>query len=316
MYNVGVDVGGMSIKLGIVDENGNIVAQEKLVTSKNDSQEVHAIQIGEKVNVLIENSGISKSEIKGVGIGVPGGAYPKEGKTGWIPNIPWMNLEIAKIVTGVTDLPVKIGNDADVATLGETLFGAAKGYENVVLITIGTGVGGGIVIDKKLYQGNGIVAELGHVTLHQGGLKCGCGRFGCYEQYASATALIRITKEKMLEDKNSSMWEFVNGDIEKVNGITSFACAKKGDETANKVVDEFVGNLSESLMNFMNVFRPDAVIVGGGISKEGDYLIDKIKAYCEKYSYGYPGAPKADILTAKLGNNAGIVGAASLFASK
>ena len=316
MYYIGVDVGGMSIKLGIVNEAGEIINSLSFNTKKEDAQEVHAIQIGEKVNELIEVSGIEKSLIKGVGIGVPGGVKPLLGMTGYVPNIPWVDLELAKIVSGVTNLPVKLGNDADVATLGEAIFGSAKNYNTVVLLTVGTGVGGGIVIDKQLYQGKGMVAELGHVTLKQGGIKCGCGRYGCLEQYASATALIRITKEKMLEDKNSSMWEFVNGDIEKVNGITSFACAKKGDETANKVVDEFVGNLSESLMNFMNVFRPDAVIVGGGISKEGDYLIDKIKAYCEKYSYGYPGAPKADILTAKLGNNAGIVGAASLFASK
>lgn len=316
MYYIGVDVGGMSIKLGIVNEAGEIINSLSFNTKKEDAQEVHAIQIGEKVNELIEVSGIEKSLIKGVGIGVPGGVKPLLGMTGYVPNIPWVDLELAKIVSGVTNLPVKLGNDADVATLGEAIFGSAKNYDTVVLLTVGTGVGGGIVIDKQLYQGKGMVAELGHVTLKQGGIKCGCGRYGCLEQYASATALIRITKEKMLEDKNSSMWEFVGGDIEKVNGITSFACAKKGDETANKVVDEFVGNLSESLMNFMNVFRPDAVIVGGGISKEGDYLIDKIKAYCEKYSYGYPGAPKADILTAKLGNNAGIVGAASLFASK
>ena len=316
MYYIGVDVGGMSIKLGIVNEAGEIINSLSFNTKKEDAQEVHAIQIGEKVNELIEVSGIEKSLIKGVGIGVPGGVKPLLGMTGYVPNIPWVDLELAKIVSGVTNLPVKLGNDADVATLGEAIFGSAKNYNTVVLLTVGTGVGGGIVIDKQLYQGKGMVAELGHVTLKQGGIKCGCGRYGCLEQYASATALIRITKEKMLEDKNSSMWDFVGGDIEKVNGITSFACAKKGDETANKVVDEFVGNLSESLMNFMNVFRPDAVIVGGGISKEGDYLIDKIKAYCEKYSYGYPGAPKADILTAKLGNNAGIVGAASLFASK
>ena len=316
MYYIGVDVGGMSIKLGIVNEAGEIINSLSFNTKKEDAQEVHAIQIGEKVNELIEVSGIEKSLIKGVGIGVPGGVKPLLGMTGYVPNIPWVDLELAKFVSGVTNLPVKLGNDADVATLGEAIFGSAKNYNTVVLLTVGTGVGGGIVIDKQLYQGKGMVAELGHVTLKQGGIKCGCGRYGCLEQYASATALIRITKEKMLEDKNSSMWEFVNGDIEKVNGITSFACAKKGDETANKVVDEFVANLSESLMNFMNVFRPDAVIVGGGISKEGDYLIDKIKAYCEKYSYGYPGAPKADILTAKLGNNAGIVGAASLFASK
>ena len=313
MFYVGVDVGGMSIKLGIVNENGDIIFRDKLVTSKNDSQEVHAIQIGEKVNELILNSKIDKCLIKGVGIGAPGGVKPQEGIAEFIPNIPWVGLELSKIVSGVTGLPVKIGNDADVATLGEVLFGSAKGCDNAVLFTIGTGVGGGFVIDKKLYQGKGMVAEVGHVTLRQNGIKCGCGKYGCIEQYASATALIRITKEKMLENKNSNMWAFVDGDIEKVNGITSFACAKQGDETANLVVDEFVANLSESLMGFMNIFRPDVVIIGGGISKEGDYLVDKVKAYCKKYSYGYPSALVPEIVCAKLGNDAGIIGAASLF---
>ena len=317
MYYIGVDVGGMSIKIGIVDGDGNIVKTLTFTTSKDDSQEVHAILIGENVNKLIEESNISKSEIKGVGIGVPGGVKPSEGLATYVPNIPWVDLPLAKIVEGVTGLPVKLGNDADVATLGEVYFGVAKNYSNVVLITIGTGVGGGIVLDKKLYQGNlGMVAELGHVTLKLGGHKCGCGRRGCLEQYASATALIRLTKEKMLENRDSAMWDFVDGDIEKVNGITSFACAKKGDKVANDVVDEFVSYIGDGLMNFMNIFRPEAVIIGGGISKEGDYLIDKVKAYCDKFSYGYPSAPKADVLAAKLGNNAGIVGAASLFAQE
>lgn len=316
MYYLGVDVGGMSIKLGIVDGNGKIVAEEKLITKKEDSQETHAILIGEKVNYLIDKSGISKDLIKGVGIGVPGGVLPKEGRTGYVPNIPWMGLELAKIVSGVTGLPVKLGNDADVATLGESIFGSAKGYDTAVLITIGTGVGGGIVIDKKLYQGQGMVAELGHVTLRQGGYKCGCGRCGCLEQYASATALIRLTKEKMIEDKNSLMWQFVDGDIEKVNGITSFACAKQGDKTANAVVDEFVSNIADGLMSFINIFRPNVVIIGGGISKEGDYLINKVKSYLEKFNYGYPGAPIPEVVCAKLGNDAGIIGAASLFAQE
>ena len=313
MYYIGVDVGGMSIKLGVVNEQGEIVASKKLVTKKEDSQEIHAIQIGEAVNELISESGIEKSLIKGVGIGVPGGVDPA-GIATYVPNIPWVDLSLAKIVEGVTNLPVKLGNDADVATLGEVIFGSAKGYNTVVLITIGTGVGGGIVINKKLYQGQGMVAELGHVTLRQGGIKCGCGRYGCYEQYASASALIRLTKEKMLEDKNSSMWAFVNGDINEVNGITSFACAKQGDKSANEVVDEFVSYVAEGLMNFMNVLRPNAVIIGGGISKEGSFLTDKVKAYCEKFAYGYPSAPVPDVLIAKLGNDAGIVGAASLFA--
>ena len=185
------------------------------------------------------------------------------------------------------------------------------------MLTLGTGIGGGIVINKKLYEGHaGMAGELGHIVMVKGGIKCGCGRYGCFEQYASATALIRQTKEAMLNDNTSIMWNYANGDIENVNGITAFACAKKGDKTANIVVDNYVSYLSEGILDYCNIFRPEMVILGGGISKEGEYLTDKIKDYLEKFAYGYKGTPKSEIVTAKLKNGAGIVGAASLIAEE
>lgn len=315
MYYIGIDVGGMSIKVGIVDEGGNIVKSSAFITEKVPA-EAHIEKMAETVSELIRDGGFKKEEIKGIGVGIPGAVNPRLGKVIYAPNIGWKDVDFCKRLSELSGLKVFVGNDADVATLGEVYFGVAKNYSNVVMITVGTGVGGGIVIDKKLYESPlGMAAELGHVCIVKDGLPCGCGRKGCFEQYASATALIRQTKEEMFKNKKSAMWEIVGGDIEKVNGITSFKAAKAGDEGGNNVVDGYVSYLTEGILNYMNVFRPEAIIIGGGISKEGVYLTDKIKAYAEKFSYGYPGSPSIDVVTAKLGNAAGIVGAASLVVS-
>ena len=199
------------------------------------------------------------------------------------------------------------------AALGEGIFGAAKGYENVVMFTLGTGVGGGIIIDKKLYEGNESKgAELGHAVLVLGGEECTCGRKGCIEAYCSASALIRDTKRAMLADTDSKMWEYANNDINNVNGRTAFAMARENDESALKVVNDYIMYLSESIMNYCNIFRPEAFVLGGGICGEGKFLIDRIVKYCEERHYGYQGTPAVKILTATLGNDAGIIGAAAL----
>jgi glucokinase len=181
------------------------------------------------------------------------------------------------------------------------------------MFTLGTGVGGGIVIDKKLFEGGrSFGAELGHTTLVLDGVPCNCGRSGCIESYISATALIKQTKAAMLKNKNSLMWEFTNGDIDKVDGRTAFECAKKGDKAAITVRDKYVRYLSESIINMLNIFRPDAFILGGGVSAQGKYLTDLVQDYCEKKNYGYLSAPRTEIITAELGNDAGIIGAAAL----
>ena len=181
------------------------------------------------------------------------------------------------------------------------------------MFTLGTGVGGGIIIDKKLYEGNESKgAELGHAVLVLGGEECTCGRKGCIEAYCSASALIRDTKRAMLADTESKMWEYANNDINNVNGRTAFAMARENDESAMKVVENYVMYLSESIMNYCNIFRPEAFVLGGGICGEGKFLIDKVVAYCEKRHYGYQGTPAVKIITATLGNDAGIIGAAAL----
>ncbi len=314
MYYIGVDIGGMSIKTGIVSLDGKILHTSVIETEKIDAK-LQIKKLADDILNLLKTNGIAKEEILGVGVGCPGAINSKQGKVHYSSNLKWTDFPLKALIEEYTGLKVRIANDADAATLGEIYFGVAKEYSNVIMITIGTGVGGGIVIDKKLYEGtNGVVSELGHITLRNGGLECGCGRRGCFEQYASATALIRQTKEMMEKHKNSKMWDYAENNIDKVNGKTAFLAAKCGDRFAKKVVERYVSYLSEGLLDYCNIFRPDAIIIGGGISKEGRYLTDKIVKYLDINEYGYPGSPRSEILTASLGNDAGIIGAASLIA--
>ncbi len=312
MYTVGVDIGGMSIKFGLVDENGNIFKQSRVKTANSALDGINDI-VTEIEKLLSENS-LTISDINGIGIGCPGSVDSENGILEILPNLGWERVPISRILEKHFNLPVKISNDANVAALGEAIYGVAKNYNNCVMFTLGTGVGGGIIIDKKLVEGGWSKgAELGHVTLVLGGEDCTCGRKGCIERYVSATALIEQTKKAMLKDKASKMWEFVNGDIDKVDGRTAFECSKLGDKSAEKVRDTYVMYLAESMMNMFNIFRPEAFILGGGVSAQGEYLISRVKDYCEKFNYGYHYAPKTEILEAKLGNSAGIIGAAALF---
>ncbi len=311
MYTIGIDIGGMSIKIGLVDDEGNIKEQIRFKTEATAKQCIKGII--ENINLLLDKNSLIVSDIRGIGIGCPGAVSRETGVVIYLPNLGWENVPLAKELQKSFDLPVIISNDANVAALGETIYGVAKDYSTVVMFTLGTGVGGGIVIDKKLFEGGwSRGAELGHITLYLDGEPCTCGRTGCIERYVSATALMEQTRKAMLEDKQSSMWEYVKGDINNVDGRTAFDCSRAGDATAIRVVDTYVKYLSESILNMLNIFRPEAFILGGGISAEGKYLNDKIKDYCEKFDYGYKDAPRTEILTAKLGNDAGIIGAAAL----
>ncbi len=316
MYYVGVDIGGTTIKTGIVDKSGNIVIKSAIKTEQI-SPELQMEKVGEQIKKLLQSSNLVFDSILGIGVGCPGAINGKKGIVGYSSNLKWTNFYLKDTLEKVTGKKVRVANDADAATLGEVIFGVAKNYNTVIMLTLGTGVGGGIVIDKKLYEGtNGMVAELGHITLRSNGVPCGCGRRGCFEQYASATALVRITKEFMTKNPESSMWSLVENDLEKVDGKTAFICAKQGDKTAKRVINKYISYLSEGCLDYCNIFRPDAIVFGGGISKEGEYLTKKVVKYLEKFNYGYKNTPKTAILTASLKNDAGIIGAASLVAEE
>ena len=311
MKAIGVDIGGMSIKVGLVDEQGNILHEnrEKTLSTPLECIEKLINQIRE---ILIQNN-LTDKDIRGIGIGCPGAVSSETGVVEILPNLGWQNVPLAKILSKHFNTKIKLSNDANVAALGEAVYGCAKNYDTVVMFTLGTGVGGGMIIEKKLFEGGwSRGAELGHTTLMLNGRPCTCGRNGCVETYVSATALISDTKAAMQQNPQSKMWDYVGGDINKVNGKTAFDCANQGDKTAIGVVDDYVMYLSESIMNMLNIFRPQAFVLGGGISGQGKSLTDKVKLYLEKFDYGYKTAPKTEILTASLGNGAGIVGAAAL----
>ncbi len=309
MYCVGIDIGGMSVKIGVVDSEGRILKKDKVVTDVDGGYVKIIDDIGKSVEKLVDPK---DRDFVGIGIGCPGAINSATGTVNRAYNLKWENVPLAELLARYINKPIKVSNDANVAALGETMFGVGRMYENTIFITLGTGVGGGIIIDNKLYEGNESKgAELGHMVLVVDGEPCTCGRRGCMEAYCSASALIRETKKAMEANKDSLMWQY-SPSLDSVDGKTAFECSKKGDAAANAVVDYFVKYLGEGMLNFANIFRPQAIILGGGVCAQGDYLIYKLKDYCKDRNYGFYGTPRFDILTAQLGNDAGMIGAAGL----
>ena len=310
--NIGVDIGGMSLKAGLVNKEGKILYKEIIKTDVNKGDKYFLECLHTLIANLIKYAKNNSLEVNGIGLGVPGIVNNDLKTMEYAPNLKIENLSLKDALKDF-DLPFSLSNDANCAALAEQKFGAAKGYQDVILLTLGTGVGGGVICDGRLYEGNeGKGAELGHVCLILNGRQCGCGRKGCLETYASASALLRDTKEMMEEHKDSMMWEYANNDINNVSGLTSFECAKKGDKWANEVIDNYVMYLGEGMLDFCNIFRPEVFVIGGGISNQGKYLTDKLQKYLEDHNYGYESAPRSEVVVAKLKNDAGIIGAASL----
>ena len=307
---VGIDLGGTFIKGGIVDKAGNILVMDKVPTESEKGADGVAENIAKLTFSLLEKQGVNVSDVVGIGMGVPGMIDSKEGNVIFSNNLNWKDFRIGEKLQALTGLPVKIANDANVATLGEVKFGGAKNMENVIMITLGTGVGGGIVADGKLIEGNKSVgAELGHSVIVADGERCTCGRRGCLEAYASATALIRDTKAMMSLYPESKMWEV--GSLENVNGATAFAY-KDVDVYAKQVVDNYIKYLAMGLTNFANIFRPEVILLGGGVCAEGDNLVKPLQALVDRDIFAGKMGPQVPILTAQLGNKAGLLGAAAL----
>lgn len=310
-YYLGIDLGGTFIKGGIVDDKGEIVISDKVPTESEKGAEGVAQNIARLCKMLLDRAGMQASDMQGVGVGVPGTIDGKAGVVVYANNLHWENFALGARVEELVGLPVKLANDANVAALGETKFGCGKDYQNTVLVTLGTGVGGGIVIDGKLFEGNrGAGAEIGHTVISAFGEPCTCGRAGCFEAYSSATALIRDTKRAMQADKQSKMWEI--GSLDKVTGKTAFDYADT-DASAKKVVDNYIKMLGVGLTNIANEFRPEVIMLGGGVCAQGDNLVKPLQAFLNKEIYAGDKGPSVKILTATLGNSAGLLGAAALF---
>ncbi len=309
-YYAGIDLGGTFIKLSVIDETGQLIGKEKTETPKGCEYFKAVETIARGVEKLAAEKGV---HLDGAGIGSPGVIDGKNGVVVTSNNLGWEKKPLAEDLSSALQMPVHLTNDANAAALGEYAFGAGKNYESLVLLTIGTGIGSGIVIDGKLFEGNcGAGAELGHMTIRCDGIRCSCGRRGCYEVYASASALIRQTKEAMRRNKSSRMWEFCGGRLSAADGRTAFDAMRLCDDAAAEVVERYIGYLAEGIADIVNLFRPQAILLGGGISAEKEFLTKPLQERVNALILGKGTYAPVKIETASLGNDAGIYGAAKL----
>lgn len=318
MYYIGVDLGGTNIAAGIVNSEFQIVKKGSVPTNVAGRTAEEIIKdMGALCDSLVKDAGLTFDDIEYVGIASPGAIDPVRGVVNYANNLPFSRFPIADTLKKF--IPVKkvlVENDANAAAKGEAVAGAAKGVGDVVMITLGTGVGGGIIIDHKVYSGfNYAGAELGHIVIEYNGRQCSCGRKGCWEAYSSATGLINMTKEKLAECEAKGiptlMTDFVKEEG-KVSGKTAFAAMKKGDVPAKEVVDMYIGYLGCGLSNIINIFQPEILVIGGGICNEKHYLTDPLEKIIKEETYGNEAIKPTTLKIAELGNDAGIIGAAVL----
>lgn len=313
MYTIGIDVGGTNLKAGLVNETFDIVATKKMPLVW-ESPEKFAEDLCVLATGLVEENGISREEVAYIGMGVPGVVDVKRGMIVKTVNIPIRNVPVAELIHRVWEIPVFLGNDADCAALGEFYHFEKKDIESLILVTLGTGVGTGLIFNGKIHRGiNGCAGEGGHMVIVSGGDLCTCGRRGCWERYASANGLIRLTKAAMEENRQSVMWSLADGSLDKVDGRTAFNAAREGDAAAKAVVDQYLTYLAEGLTNLINLLQPEVICIGGGVSNEADEaLLFPLRGKVEEMRYDKDTQVHTQIVKASLGNDAGIIGAALL----
>ena len=319
MYYIGIDLGGTNIAAGIVDENYKIVRKASTPTNAERSADEITADIAALCKRLVEEEGITVDQIGSIGIATPGTANCDTGEIIYANNLPFRHYPMQQKLSEMLGSAkrVYIENDANAAAKAESVAGAAKGSRYSVLITLGTGVGGGIIIDGKVYSGfNFAGAELGHTVIVKDGRQCTCGRRGCWETYSSATGLIRTTREKLEEcrkdGRETLMEKMIGGDLDKISGKTAFKAMRSGDEVGAEVVEEYISYLTTGLVNIINIFQPNVLSIGGGISNEGDSLIELLHDRVFAETYSRDGTPQCELKIATLKNDAGIIGAAAL----
>ena len=311
MKYIGIDLGGTNIVTGLIDEDGTIIKSLNRPTLRERDAELIFDDIVEMCKELIDEFKLDASTLKGIGIGVPGSVDKKSGRIVYANNLKTSNFNVKEYLKDKLDYPVKLGNDADCAALGEVVAGSAKGYSDVIIFTLGTGVGGGITINGEIFSGyypGG--AEIGHIIIERNGRQCTCGNKGCLETYASATGLIRSATEKALANPDSLLYKMTEGNMEKMNAKIPFDAAQAGDAAAQEVIDTYIEYLAIGIANIINVFKPQVILLGGGVSKQEENLTVPLAAKVKTMAYG--GEMPTLIKTASLGNDAGLIGAAML----
>ena len=309
MYYIGIDVGGTNLKAGLVREDGQILAVERTpLAFENPEQFARTLaQLGQSV---LHQAGIPASDVVSAGIGIPGAVAG--GDILYTCNIPLRDVPLNRLFRQHLDVPVLLENDANCAAVGEWLCGAGRGTQQFIVVTLGTGVGGGLILNGKLYSGSGMVGEVGHMVIQHGGAPCNCGRRGCWEAYASATGLIRMTREAM-EAHPESLLHTVAAQSGCVEGRTAFDAAVQRDETALALCRDYVSYLAAGVTNLINILQPEAVAIGGGVAAAPDgLLLTPLREIVERECYPRHTGQIPRIVRAELGNDAGIIGAALL----
>lgn len=314
MYNIGIDLGGTNIAAALVNESGKIIRKDSVPTGRERDYTAIVKDMAMLAIKIIKAEGLSEADIHSVGIGSPGTPDTEKGLIVYANNLKFNNTPIREEFNKYLDLPVYIENDANAAAYGEFISGVGDKYKDFVAITLGTGVGSGVIVNNKIITGSfhgG--AELGHVVLQVGGSTCSCGRKGCWEEYSSATALIREAKKEASINPGSMLNELVGGDLEKMNAKIPFDAAQAGDEVAGRLIDWYISYLAIGLVNVINIFQPQAIALGGGVSAQRDNLLIPLRDKMVHEIYGGAEHLKTDLLVCELGNDAGIIGAAMLY---
>ena len=312
MVRIGIDLGGTNIVAGVVDENYKILAKAECKTNLPRAAADIMDDMARLAKEAVQNAGLTMDDVVSVGVGCPGTCNVFTGIVEYSCNLDFNEVPLQEELARRIGKPVFIENDANAAALGEAVAGAAKGAKSALCITLGTGVGGGIIIDGKIYSGfNCAGAELGHIVIVCDGEPCGCGRNGCWEAYASATALIRQTKAAIEQNPDSRLAQMAkeNG---RVNGRTAFDAMRAGCPVGQAVVDKYVFYLAAGLTNMVNIFQPEVLCIGGGVSHEGDALLIPVMKHIERDRYSKHSKHQTRLCAAALGNDAGIIGAAYL----
>jgi len=308
--NIGIDVGGTNLKAGLVDEKGTLLAVSRMPLGEFVSPGCFAETLSQLACACAQKAGIDPRSVESAGIGIPGSVCG--GTVLYTCNIPLRDVPLAELFQRRLPIPVLLGNDADCAAVGEYFCGAGRGTHNFLVVTLGTGVGAGMILNGKLYTGMGAAGEAGHMVIAQGGECCTCGRRGCWEQYASATGLIRMTKAAMAADPGSALHAAAekNG---AVDGRTPFEAAQQGDPAAVRVCAQYAEFLAAGLTNLVNLLHPERIALGGGVAAAPEeLLLAPVRRIVGRECYARHGEARTEIVCAELGNDAGIIGAALL----
>ncbi len=314
MYRIGVDLGGTNIVVGIVDDQCKIIARASCRTNAPRPAEEIFDDIAALVDEALQKANLTKADVASIGVGTPGSVNKEDELIEFANNLAFDNVPAYRMLrerTGVDN--VYFDNDANCAALGEAVAGSGKGVKSFVMITLGTGVGSGIIVNGRLVTGlNYAAGEMGHTVIQYNGLQCNCGRKGCWEKYSSATALIQQTVDAMRENTDSLMWDLVDNDVSRVSGRTAFEAARKGDVPARAVVNQYIAYLGCGISNVVNIFQPDMVCVGGGIGNERENLLAPTRKVLASERYSIHAKKQTQLVAAELGNDAGVIGAALL----